>query len=123
MPSGYEVLRSVQCDEDLEAIFDHLFEAYHGLGDDLSQAYARAADRVCGIEDALAALGDVPLQGTLVPDIMDGLRHVTKNRAVFYFLTDEENRTVRVLAVFFSGQDHRQHVLRRIVAKSLMSKR
>ena len=117
MPSGFKVLRSTQCDEDLEAIFDHLFEAYRDLGDDHLEAFTRAVDRVRGIEDALAALGDIPLQGTLLPDIMTGLRHVTKNSAVFYFLTDKEDRTVRVLAAFFSGQDHKQRVLLRLMAK------
>jgi toxin ParE1/3/4 len=115
--SGFKVLRSTQCDEDLEAVFDHLFEACRDLGDDHLEAFTRAVDRVRGIEDALAALGDIPLQGTLLPDIMTGLRHVTKNSAVFYFLTDKEDRTVRVLAAFFSGQDHKQRVLLRLMAK------
>lgn len=121
MPSGFKVLRSTQCDEDLETIFVHLFEAYRDLGDDQLEAFTRAEDRVRGIEDALLALGDIPLQGTLLPDIMTGLRYVTKNSAVFYFLTDREDRAVRVLAVFFSGQDHKQSVLLRIMAKGPMS--
>jgi toxin ParE1/3/4 len=104
VPSGFEVLRSTQCDEDLEAIFDHLFEADRDLGDDHLEAFTRAVDRVRGIEDAWAALGDIPLQGTLLPDIMAGLRHVAKNSAVYYFLTDKEDRTARVASALTLGR-------------------
>jgi len=64
----------------------------------------------------LARLGDAPFQGTLEPKLMDGLRHVTKNRAVFYFTVDETIETVRVLGVFFGGQDHRRHILVRVAS-------
>ena len=117
MPSSYKVIRGVRCDEDLELIFDHLFNAYQDLGDTPDIALDRAANRLVGIEDDLARLGDVPFQGTLEPQIMEGLRHVTKNRAVFYFTTDETNETVRVLGVFFGGQDHRRHLLARIASE------
>lgn len=50
---------------------------------------------------------------------MERLRHVTKYRAVFYFTTDETNETVRVLGVFFGGQDHRRHLLARIASEQL----
>ncbi|WP_299693793.1 type II toxin-antitoxin system RelE/ParE family toxin [uncultured Tateyamaria sp.] len=115
MPTDYKVLRSAACDADIEIIFDHLFGAYRDLGEPIADALTRAAARVRGIEDALARLGDVPFQGTLVPHIMDGLRHVTKDSAVFYFVTDEARAEVRVLGVFFGGQDHRRHILQRIL--------
>ena len=119
MPSVYEVIRSVRCDEDLELIFDHLINAYQELGDAPHVALDRAAIRLVGIENDLARLGDVPFQGTLEPQIMKGLRHVTKNQAVFYFTTDETDETVRVLGVFFGGQDHRRHILSRIASEQL----
>jgi len=118
VPKGFEVLRSAQCDDDLERIFDHLFEAYCELGEDPTDSVERAAMRITAIEDALARLGDVPLQGTLEPQIMDGLRHVTKDRAIFYFVADEMREEVRVLAIFFGGQNHRDHILHRIAQTS-----
>ncbi len=114
MPKRFNVLRSLSCDADLEAIFDHLFGAYLELGDPAGDALNRAAERLRGIEDALERLGDVPFQGSLDSRIMEGLRHVTKDNAVFYFILDEPVRELRVLGVFFGGQDHRQHILRRI---------
>jgi len=114
VPSGYSVVRGARCDEDLELIFDHLFDTYQELGDRSDIALERAAERLVGIEDDLSRLGEVPFKGTLEPKLMGGLRHVTKNRAVFYFTVDETIETVRVLGVFFGGQDHRRHILVRI---------
>lgn len=113
---AYKVSRSTACDADLDAIFDYLFLTYQELGDDAAEAFERAATRVLRIDADLRALGEVPHQGTLEPRIMDGLRHVTKDRAVFYFTLDEAARELRVLAVFFGGQDHRAHLLARMKA-------
>lgn len=118
MLTGYSVLRSISCEADLEVIFDHLFEAYRDLGDPAEDALTRAAVRLRHIEDVLERLGDVPFQGTLVPNFMAGLRHVTKDNAVFYFIVDETAHEVRVLGVFFGGQDHRRHILERIAGSS-----
>ncbi|WP_299616115.1 type II toxin-antitoxin system RelE/ParE family toxin [uncultured Tateyamaria sp.] len=117
MPKGYNVFRSSACEADIEAIFDHLFQSYCDLGDPVEDALNRAAVRVRGIEDTLAGLGEVPFQGTLMPHILDGLRHVTKDNAVFYFIADEARAELRVLAVFFGGQDHKRHILRRILGR------
>ena len=114
MPSGFDIVRSERCDTDLELIFDHLFAAYCELGDPVPDAFDRAVQRLRGIEGEINRLGEVPYQGTLPPSIMDGLRHVTKNSAVFYFIVDDAEQRLRVLGVFFGGQDHRAHILRRI---------
>jgi len=62
----------------------------------------------------MASLADLPHQGTLHPKVMPGLRSVTKNRANFYFTVDDEAQIVRVLAVFFGGQDHQRAMLVRL---------
>jgi plasmid stabilization system protein ParE len=111
---GYDVRRSVACRQDLERIFDHLFDAHQSLGEDPATAFARAARRLGAIEDAMDALGEAPHQGTLWPEVMAGLRWVTKDRAILYFIVDERRRRVDVLAVFFGGEDHRRQVLRRL---------
>ena len=64
----------------------------------------------------MEALGRAPHQGTLRPELLPGLRGVTKDRAVFYFATDDEAEVVRVLAVFFGGQDHQRRMLLRVMA-------
>ncbi|MBY0563268.1 MAG: hypothetical protein K2P58_03695 [Hyphomonadaceae bacterium] len=56
-----------------------------------------------------------PHQGTLLPNLLPNLRCVTKDHAIFYFTVDDEARIVRVLAIFFGGQDHQRHMLKRLL--------
>lgn len=111
---AYKVLRSLASDRDLELILDHLVDAYVSLGEPLPDAFERAAKRIQSIEDDMEALGRAPHQGTLLPHLMPLLRSVTKDQAVFYFDVDREKQVVRILAVFFGGQDHRRHMLGRL---------
>ncbi|MGH6952292.1 MAG: type II toxin-antitoxin system RelE/ParE family toxin [Vitreimonas sp.] len=87
------------------------------FGDSFAEAKARVAARMRRIDEAMGALSKAPYQGTLRPKLMEGLRHVTKDRAVFYFTVDDEARVVRVLAVFFGGQDHQSIMLRRLLER------
>lgn len=111
---AYRVERSLATDRDLAAIFDFLLESYMAFGDARSEALERAAERVEGIEAEMLGLGDLPNQGSLRSEILPGLRSVTKRRAIFYFDVDDDLRLVRVLAVFFGGQDHQRAMLRRL---------
>ncbi|MGI9504401.1 MAG: type II toxin-antitoxin system RelE/ParE family toxin [Geminicoccaceae bacterium] len=113
---GYRVLRSVACDHDLSLIFDHLFATYQNLGDAPDESFERPSARIRAIEDDMEAIGRMPIQGTLWPDLLSELRWVTKNRAIFYFQVDETASVVRVLAVFFGGQDHWMKMLLRLSA-------
>ncbi len=107
---AFKVLRSRDCDRDMELIFDHLVESYMGLGDDMATALDRAASRMRQIEESMSRLAKAPFQGTLRPEIMPGLRNVTKESAVVYFTVDEEVEEIRILALFFGGQDHQRVV-------------
>lgn len=111
----YRLEREAQVTRDLERIYDFLFESYLSFGHAADSADAEAADRVVAIEDALEGLVEVPHQGTLYPQLMPGLRNVTKDRAIFYFIVDDDAQVVRVLAVFFGGQDHQRLMLRRLL--------
>lgn len=110
---AWTVERAEDTDRDLEAIFDFLFDAAVGFGDSPAEAFDRATARLAAIEEAM--LGRAPRQGTTDPDLPPGLRHTTKDRAIFYFELDEAARRVRVLAVFFGGQDHRRAMLVRLL--------
>ncbi|TRD17275.1 type II toxin-antitoxin system RelE/ParE family toxin [Palleronia caenipelagi] len=111
---AFRVVRSTACDDDLEAIFDHLFLTYQDFGDSPSEAFDRAADRLRKVETTMEALGTAAFQGERHDDILSGMRHVTKDRAIFYFTLTEALEELRVLAVFYGGQDHHSHVLARI---------
>jgi toxin ParE1/3/4 len=111
----YRVERAEDTDRDLEAIFDFLLKSALDFGEGAEAAFERASARLLAIEDALESLGQVPHQGTLRPDLAEGLRNVTKERAVIYFDVDDEARLVRILAVFFGGQDHLRRMLLRLL--------
>lgn len=115
---AFKVVRSTQTDRDLGLILDHLVQSYLDLGDALPAAFTRAARRVGSIEADMEALHKAPFQGTLAAELLPGLRRVTKNQAVFYFDVDEGEKTVRILAIFFGGQDHQRHMLQRLASSS-----
>jgi plasmid stabilization system protein ParE len=115
---AYEVIRSADCERDLGLVFDHLVESYLSLGDELPDALENAAIRLRSIERQMTLVGNTPYQGTLLPQIRPGLRNVTKNKAIFYFDVNTEKQQVRILAVFFGGQDHQRHMLARLGKKT-----
>jgi toxin ParE1/3/4 len=111
---AYEIIRSLESDRDLRLIVRHLIDSYVNLGDALPDAIRRASDRAHSIEAEIDTIALAPHQGTLLPQLAPRLRSVTKNRAIFYFDVDDTAKRIRVLAIFFGGQDHRHHILKRL---------
>lgn len=114
---AYRVERSVDTDCDLEAIFDFLVESYLEFGEGPAEAHTRAEKRLDAIEAAMLSLSKAPHQGTRRDDLLPGLRSVTKQRAIFYFDVAEDEKVVRVLAIFFGGQEHRRAMLKRLLGR------
>lgn len=108
-------MRSNEFDRDVELIFDHLVETYVGFGETVEAALERAEKRVLELEHEILKLATKPHQGTLRPELFDGLRNVTKKNAVFYFVVDEEQQLVQLVAAFFGGQDHQRRMLSRLL--------
>ncbi|WP_323768512.1 type II toxin-antitoxin system RelE/ParE family toxin [Antarctobacter sp.] len=115
---AYEVIRAAAVTLDLELIFDFLVDAAEGFGEDAETAFRRAEQRLDEIESNMDGLGEVPHQGTMRPKLGDGIRNVTKGRAVYYFEVDDDRQVMRVLAVFFGGQDHEARILLRLLNQS-----
>jgi toxin ParE1/3/4 len=111
---AFRVVRSRSSIRDLDLIFDHLVESYVNLGETPVDAVNRAANRIRAIKVDMMAIAAAPYQGTHLDKLETGLRSVTKNRAIFYFDVDDKAQVVRILAIFFSGQDHRRHILKRL---------
>lgn len=101
----------------MRAIFAFLVRTQIGFGHEFEDAKSLAAKRLGAITAAMAQIGDVPHQGTRRDAMIPGLRSVTKDRAVFYFTVDDDAQVVRVLAVFFGGQDHQDAMVRRLMTK------
>ena len=106
---------AADAERDFELIFDHLVESYLEFGEDNDVAFERAVERIRGIRISANKLALAPKQGTLRPDILEGLRFVRLDKAVFWFVLDEGQKIVRVLAVFFGAQDHIRHMLVRLL--------
>lgn len=113
MPFTFEF--SVESERDFELIFDHLFESYIGFGESPDEALEHAAHRVIAIRKAASRLATFPIRGTSRDDVLPGVRYLTIDRAIYWFDVDEAARKVRILAIFFGGQDHVHHMLVRML--------
>ncbi|NBC31852.1 MAG: type II toxin-antitoxin system RelE/ParE family toxin [Alphaproteobacteria bacterium] len=76
------------------------------FGESTVDAFDRATRRVNKLRASGRSIANAPYRGTLRPDIADGLRFVTIDRAVFWFELNDDDLCVHILAVFLSGQDH-----------------
>ena len=106
---------SADAERDFELIFDHLFESYLAFGESTEEALDHAALRTMDIRKATDRLASFPLRGTARNDILPGLLFVAVARTIYWFDVDETARKVRILAVFFGGQDHIRHMLVRLL--------
>ncbi len=107
---------AVEAERDLDLIFDHLLETCQAFGDDIGTSFDRAERRLLEIRSSAPGLAKLSFQGTLRRDILEGLRFVRHDKAVFWFLLKEDRLVVQVLAVFFGGQDHTNHMLARLLS-------
>ncbi len=113
MPFAVEF--SAESERDFELIFDHLLESYIGFGENPKLALEHAAQRIMAIRRAADRLAIFPIRGTPRDDILPGVRYLAVDRAIYWFDVDEPAEKVRVLAIFFGGQDHVRHMLIRLL--------
>ncbi|MEP2983243.1 MAG: type II toxin-antitoxin system RelE/ParE family toxin [Sulfitobacter sp.] len=114
----FDVVRGAHVDHDLDLIFDFLIRSAQEFGEDGQRAFNLGEQRVAEIEGAMRGLSGAPYQGTLRPHLGMSIRNVTKGRAVLYFDVDEHARRVRILAIFFGGQDHEAGILARLLSET-----
>jgi plasmid stabilization system protein ParE len=117
MSGPAEVVFSAAALADLRLILDWLTGRHLDLGAPPDEAFESAARRVRAITTDALRLGTAPHRGTRDEGLAPGLRHATINRAIFYFDVRESAEgaaQVRILAVFFGGQDHRRQMLARL---------
>ena len=112
---AFQLEISAEAESDFGLIFAHLLESYISFGESVESAIEHAEARVLEIRATANRILTAPHRGEHHGDILPGLRHLTINRANFWFDVDEENESVRILAVFFGGQDHVRHMLTRLI--------
>ena len=106
---------SADAERDFGLIFDHLVDSYVAFGESAEDALHRAAERVLEIREEAERILAAPYRGESHDDILPGLRHLAIGRAIYRFDIDERRGAVRVLAVFFGGQDHVRHMMIRLL--------
>ncbi len=112
---AYRLEFATQAERDFDLIFEHLLRNYLNFGESLESALDHAALRVLEIRAEAERIPTAPNRGERHDDLLPGLRHLSLGRAVYWFEVDEARRTVRVLAVFFGGQDHIRHMMYRLM--------
>ncbi len=112
---AFAVEFSQASERDFDLIFDHLFDSYVGFGESIDEALEHAAQRIMGNRKAADGLATLPARGTPRDDVLAGVRCLTLDRAIYWYDIDEAAQRVRVLAIFFGGQDHVRHMLVRLL--------
>ena len=102
---------SVDAERDFGLIFDHLVRSYLDFGESPESALDRAEARIREIRTAAQRILTAPYPRERHDDLLPGLRHLAIGRAIYWLDIDDERETVRVLAVFFDGEDHIRHTL------------
>ena len=112
---GFRLELSAEAERDFGLIFDHLLRSYLDFGESLESAVNHAETRVREIRFTAERILAAPHRGERHDDIRPGLRHLTIERAIYWFYVDEARGTVRVVAIFLGGQDHVRHMLVRLL--------
>ncbi len=110
----YKVRYAPGVTRDFDLVEEYLVQAYQDLGDDPGRAADRAAARIVDAADYLRSFATYPHRGTEHPEIGPGLRTVTSNKFIVYFIIDESLAEVSIVAVFFGGADHRRQIVDRL---------
>ncbi|EAR49719.1 hypothetical protein OG2516_15899 [Oceanicola granulosus HTCC2516] len=102
---------------DLDRLFDHLAAAHIAFGETRPEAARRAERSVSAILANLTRIARAPHIGT-VHGLEGGaeIRHVTIERAIYWFTLDPAREAVRIEGIFHGGQDHLARMFRRMGA-------
>jgi toxin ParE1/3/4 len=111
----WTVVFAADAAQDLALIEEHLVEAYRSFGESTAEASSHAERRVDQIITSSERLALAPFRGEPHDDLLPGLRHLAFDQAVLWFQIDSSLQLVRVLAVFFGGQDHQRRILLRLL--------
>ena len=101
--------------KDLQSIYRYLAATHQeAFGHDHRSAQDLARRRIVAIRDNIPRIAIAPHRGARVSHGERTYRHLTIDRAVYWFTLDEDRRVVSVEGVFFGGQDHLGRMLTRL---------
>lgn len=115
MVPAWRVVFAADAENDLVLIENFLAQAYQNFGEPSPQAAQHAAARIDAIIANAERLAVAPVRGTCHDDLLPGLRHLALDQAISWVQVCAEAAEIRVLAMFFGGQDHQRHMLVRLL--------
>ena len=105
--SPYKLVFAKSALGDFDRIAEHLFKSYVYFGDMPQRAIDRTESRISEIRNFIRKLESMPHQGTTRDDLMAGIRILPdRHQAAIAFKVNDQKRTVKVLRVFFGGEDY-----------------
>lgn len=108
-----EISRAVR--EDLRALYSYLVNLQHTrFGHDLAAADRLASERMAVVRRNARKLPFAPYRGTSHSIAGRNYRHVTIDRAIYWFTLDEAAEVLRIEAIFYGGQDHLDRMFSRL---------
>lgn len=110
----YAVRRGANVARDISRIRKHLIRTYQEFGDTKGTATERANSRIREAFDYMLTFATHPHRGTVHPELRDSVRHVTAQQFIYYFEIDDLLAEVRILTVFFGGEDHLEQIAERL---------
>ena len=111
----WRVEYSAAAERDFDLIFDHLHASYVDLGEDVETAFRHAVSRIQQLKSEIDRLAATPHIGTLRPEMGPQIRFLRRDNAAVWFRTDDAERRLDILAIFFGAQDHIRHMLIRLL--------
>lgn len=110
---AFKVVRSEQAKDDLANLYDYLVDSYLSFGTSIEEAVTRTNLRLRETSLTLERLAEFPYRGTVINELGVTIRRFTRNKVIYYFDLDTEDNTVRILSIFFGGQDHETYMHKR----------
>lgn len=102
---------------DLDRVFEHLFQSAIEFSYDSAAATQRAESRILHIVESLVRIATEPRRGTLHRFRDKEYRHLTMDRAIYWFTLDVDTGTVRIEGIFYGGQDHMGRMVARLTSE------
>lgn len=109
---------AADAERDFALILHHLIDSYLSFGESRAEASQRAEQRLGAILDDSLRIAIAPHRGQRQDDLLPGLRQLTLGKATFWYTVDESRGMIRVLAVFFGGQDQQRRMLIRLLERN-----
>ena len=102
---------------DLETLFDHLQSSRRQQGWPDGESARMAAERIRRIIRMADRIAIAPLRDHAHEVAGRRFRHLTLDRAIFWYTTENADSVVRIEAIFHGGQDHMGRMLARLTGE------